>query len=214
MERLLTVGQLAHTTGVPTKTIRYYEQVGVLPAPRRSPAGYRQYTRRDVNRLLFVRRGRALGLPLKDLKTLTAELDNGRCGTMRPQLSNLIQVQLQTVRQRIAEFQLLRLQLEQILHQTSTQPALDPAERCQCLDLDAAPTREGTPHSCTSILGEKPMDTQNPLEAFTIVPTTSGNGETHCRCGCDCELPLTQLSRPKDALGRIGDEENEPAKQQ
>lgn len=48
MERPLTVGQLARATGVSAKTIRYYEQVGVLPAPRRSEAGYRQYSRYDV----------------------------------------------------------------------------------------------------------------------------------------------------------------------
>ena len=50
MERPLTVGQLAHATGVPAKTIRYYEQVGVLPEPRRSGAGYRHYSRSDVHR--------------------------------------------------------------------------------------------------------------------------------------------------------------------
>jgi MerR family transcriptional regulator, gold-responsive activator of gol and ges genes len=64
MERPLTVGQLAHATGVSAKTIRYYEQIGVLPAPRRSAAGYRQYSRHDVHRLLFIRRARALGLSL------------------------------------------------------------------------------------------------------------------------------------------------------
>ena len=60
MERPLTVGQLAHATGVPAKTIRYYEQVGVLPVPRRSATGYRHYSRHDVHRLLFIRRARAL----------------------------------------------------------------------------------------------------------------------------------------------------------
>src|SRR5262249_42436407 len=45
MERPLTVGQLARATGVPAKTIRYYEQVGVLPVPRRSATGYRHYSR-------------------------------------------------------------------------------------------------------------------------------------------------------------------------
>jgi len=56
MERPLTIGQLAHATGVPAKTIRYYEQIGVLPAPRRSAAGYRHYSRHAVHRLLFMRR--------------------------------------------------------------------------------------------------------------------------------------------------------------
>lgn len=48
----LTVGQLAHATGVPAKTRRYDEQVGVLPVPRRSATGYRQYAQRDVHRPL------------------------------------------------------------------------------------------------------------------------------------------------------------------
>jgi DNA-binding transcriptional MerR regulator len=64
MERPLTVGQLARATGVPAKTIRFYEQVGVLPVAERSESRYRQYSRRDVDRLVFIRRARALGLSL------------------------------------------------------------------------------------------------------------------------------------------------------
>ena len=107
MERPLTVGQLARATGVPAKTIRYYEQVGVLPVPRRSDAGYRHYSRHDVHRLLFIRRARALGLSLANLKALTAELDSGECLTMRPRLHALVTEQLRTVQQQIAEFQCL-----------------------------------------------------------------------------------------------------------
>jgi DNA-binding transcriptional MerR regulator len=102
MERPLTVGQLAHATGVPAKTIRYYEQVGVLPVPKRSGAGYRQYSRHDVHRLLFIRRARALGLSLANLKALTAELDSGECLTLRPRLHALVLEQLRTVQRHIA----------------------------------------------------------------------------------------------------------------
>ena len=90
MERPLTVGQLARATGVPAKTIRYYEQVGVLPVPRRSDAGSWHYSRHDVHRLLFIRRARALGLSLARIKALTAELDSGECLTMRPRLHALV----------------------------------------------------------------------------------------------------------------------------
>src|SRR6266852_9137131 len=106
MERPLTVGQLARATAVPTKTIRYYEQVGVLPVARRSAAGYRQYAQRDVHRLLFIRRARALGLSLPSIKALTAALDSGQCLAMRPQLTHLVTAQLRTVREQIVEFQL------------------------------------------------------------------------------------------------------------
>jgi DNA-binding transcriptional MerR regulator len=60
MEPSLSIGQLASATGLAAKTIRYYEQMGVLPGPRRNAAGYRQYERRDVHRTLFIRRARAL----------------------------------------------------------------------------------------------------------------------------------------------------------
>jgi DNA-binding transcriptional MerR regulator len=65
MAQALRIGQLAQATGVSAKTIRYYEQVGVLPAPSRSGAGYRQYTPQGVHRLRFIRRARGLGLPLR-----------------------------------------------------------------------------------------------------------------------------------------------------
>lgn len=201
MQQLLTVGQLARAAGVSTKTVRYYEQVGVLPVPRRSPSGYRQYVRRDVHRLLFFRRARALGLPLKNLKTLTGESENGQCEAVRSHLSNLIQAQLQTVQQRIVEFQLLHRQLEQALHQLSTVPPSDSAEGCQCLDLDAAPPQESSP-----------PDTQKTLEALTILAATSGDHDGQCGCGCGCELPLTQVSRSQEAAEHVSDEESEPSK--
>jgi DNA-binding transcriptional MerR regulator len=115
MAHALTVGQLAHATGVPAKTIRYYEQVGVLPTPSRSAAGYRQYAQRDVHRLLFIRRARALGLSLLSIKALTAGLDDGQCLTMRPRLQAVVTEHLRTLQQQIAEFQLLEQQLMQVL---------------------------------------------------------------------------------------------------
>ena len=136
MERPLTVGQLARATGVPAKTIRYYEQVGVLPVPRRSGSGYRHYSRHDVHRLLFIRRARALGLSLATLKMLTAELDSGECLTMRPHLQALVTEQLRTVREQIAEFQLLERQLAQVLQRLQTAAPVHHADVCRCLDSD------------------------------------------------------------------------------
>src|SRR5215470_15312560 len=134
MERPLTVGQLARATGVPAKTIRYYEQVGVLPEPRRSGAGYRHYSRHDVHRLLFMRRARALGLSLASLKALTAELDSGECVTMRPRLYQLVTEQLRTVQQQIAEFHVLERQLAQVLLRLQTTAPVSHANGCQCLE--------------------------------------------------------------------------------
>ena len=146
MERPLTVGQLARATGVPAKTIRYYEQVGVLPVPRRSGAGYRHYSRHDVHRLLFIRRARALGLSLANLKALTADLDSGECLTMRPRLHALVTEQLRTVQQQIAEFQLLERQLAQVLQRLQTAAPTPHTDGCRCLDSDTPEAQEPLQH--------------------------------------------------------------------
>ena len=202
MERPLTVGQLARATGVPAKTIRYYEQVGVLPVPRRSDAGYRHYSRHDVHRLLFIRRARALGLSLANLKALTAELDSGECLTMRPRLYALVTEQLHTVRQQIAEFQLLERQLAQVLHRLQTTAPTSHAEGCQCLGSGVSEEQERHPVSLSQ-KGET-MATST-LEPFTILPPSALSetaSDESCGCGCGCGSSLTQLALPQDTTDR------------
>jgi len=134
MEQPLTVGQLASAAGVPAKTIRYYEQIGVLPVAQRSAAGYRQYSRHDIHRLVFIRRARALGLSLAHVKVLTAELDGEQCATMRPRLQILVTEQLRAVRQQIVEFQVLEHQLAQVLQRLQTITTVPHTNGCRCLD--------------------------------------------------------------------------------
>jgi DNA-binding transcriptional MerR regulator len=138
MERPLTIGQLAEAVPLSAKTIRYYERVGVLPTPSRNAAGYRQYTRHDLHRLQFLSRARALGLPLADLKTLTAGLDTGPGATLRPQLETAITGQLRGVRRRIGELQLLERELAQLLDRLQTRAADRHAGGCRCLDNASA----------------------------------------------------------------------------
>jgi DNA-binding transcriptional MerR regulator len=201
MERPLTVGQLALATGVPAKTIRYYEQVGVLPVPRRSDAGYRHYSRHDVHRLLFIRRARALGLSLTKLKALTTELDSGECLTMRPRLQALVTEQLRTVQQQIAEFHVLERQLAQVLQRLQTTAPTSHANGCQCLGSDTPEAQELHPISIRR-KGD-PMATST-LEPFTIlVSEATDASEERCGCGCGCGASVTQLALPQD----VGDRE-------
>lgn len=62
MARKLTIGQLSNLAGLPTKTIRYYEDLAVLPPPDRSDSGYRLYSDIDVRRVELVRRARTLDM--------------------------------------------------------------------------------------------------------------------------------------------------------
>lgn len=73
----MQIGQLAKRSGIPTDTVRYYERNGLLPAPARRASGYRDYTQDDVRRLRFVRRAKALGFNLSEIRELL-ELSNHR----------------------------------------------------------------------------------------------------------------------------------------
>jgi Cu(I)-responsive transcriptional regulator len=73
--RSFTIGELAQATGTRAETIRYYERIGLLPAPARSAGNYRLYRPRDVERLAFVRRGRDLGFTIEEIRALLALAD-------------------------------------------------------------------------------------------------------------------------------------------
>jgi DNA-binding transcriptional MerR regulator len=143
MAQGLRIGQVAEATGVPAKTIRYYEEVGVLPRPGRTAAGYRQYSRARVHHLRFIRRARALGLPLQDLKALTAALDGGPPATLRPRLLELVRAQLLGVQRQITELRLLQRHLEEVLRRLPARSRSDRAEGCRCLEVDV-PRRRAT----------------------------------------------------------------------
>jgi len=140
MPQVLKIGQLAQATGVSAKTIRYYEQVGVLPPANRTAAGYRQYAEQGLHRLLFIRRVRTLGLSLQNLKSLTAALDDGPRATVRPRLLGLVREQLSAVQQQISDLHFFQQQLEQIVQRLLMPPPADHSGGCRCLEIDDVPT--------------------------------------------------------------------------
>ncbi|NQV47760.1 MAG: Cu(I)-responsive transcriptional regulator [Rhodospirillaceae bacterium] len=66
----MNIGYVAEQTGVPAKTIRYYEEVGLIPPTRRAENGYRDYSDTDVETLRFIQRARRLGFSIKDVGNL------------------------------------------------------------------------------------------------------------------------------------------------
>jgi MerR family transcriptional regulator, copper efflux regulator len=141
MAASLTIGQVAKTSGIAAKTIRYYEEIGVLPAPSRAASGYRLYDQPGVERLRFVRRARSLGLPLQQLKTLMGTLSSEPHLAFRPRLRALVRTQLDAVTNQIAELEGLRQQLEQILQRMRTSVYRPHAGACQCLGTKNGPER-------------------------------------------------------------------------
>jgi DNA-binding transcriptional MerR regulator len=139
MAQTVTIGQVAKATGVAAKTIRYYEQIGVLPVPGRTVSGYRQYDESAVERLRFVSRARSLGLPLQRLRALTSTLDGAPRAALRPRLFALLQEQLSAVQRKIAELEALRQQLEQVSHRMLTSAQRRHTGMCRCLQAEDTP---------------------------------------------------------------------------
>jgi MerR family mercuric resistance operon transcriptional regulator len=71
----VSIGALSKRTGVNIETIRYYERIGVMPAPERTEGGFRTYREDHLKRLSFIRRGRELGFSLADLRGLLRLVD-------------------------------------------------------------------------------------------------------------------------------------------
>jgi DNA-binding transcriptional MerR regulator len=73
----LTIGRLGKTTGTNIETIRYYEKIGLLPAPERTTGNYRSYADSHVGRLGFIRRARELGFSIEDVRELLELVSHG-----------------------------------------------------------------------------------------------------------------------------------------
>lgn len=108
----MRIGELGQATGVDIETIRYYERVGLLPAPVRQANGYRAYGPAHVERLAFIRHCRALDIPLAEVRRLLDFLDrpSSDCGNV----NRLIDEQIARVRARLRSMQALERQLQRL----------------------------------------------------------------------------------------------------
>jgi DNA-binding transcriptional MerR regulator len=134
----MRIGDLARACGLSTKTIRFYEGRGLLPAPPRTPGGFRDYPPEAAHRLRFSRDAQGAGLTLAEIAGVLALRDSGQapCG----QVAALIAERLTQIEQRLADLHATRTVLRQLAHRAAD---LDPgtcAEADICTILAGPPT--------------------------------------------------------------------------
>lgn len=105
----MQIGELAKTTSVDIPTIRFYEQEGLLPAPPRTEAGYRQYGATHREALQFIRHCRSLDLSLPEIRSLLNYREHPELAC--DEINQLVSSHVEQVRQRIAQLQQLEQQL-------------------------------------------------------------------------------------------------------
>ena len=103
----ITVKQVAERVGLPSRTVRYYDRIGLVPAEQRSEAGYRLYSAEDEGRLRFIRQAKALGFSLEQIRGLLAAAEGG-CGETLPELQRLLARHIEQIDARIRELEAFR----------------------------------------------------------------------------------------------------------
>lgn len=133
----MKIGQLAERTGVSTKAIRYYEDIGVLPPARREPNGYRVYDNATADRIGFIQDAQSAGMSLVEIQMILGLRDHGEstCGHVIATL----QTQLADVERQMDDLERTRARLDEIIQRAQR---LDPADcddpnRCQTIPRGA-----------------------------------------------------------------------------
>ena len=134
----MLIRELAHRTGVSTKTIRYYESIGLLPSPQRASNHYRIYTDADVDLLRFIVGARSLGYPISEIVQFIAARDHGSLPCQQVLAS--LEVRLHEIERRITDLQVVRATLERIQHEAQARPQPPTCDdQCVCHMLTLVP---------------------------------------------------------------------------
>lgn len=108
------ISELAESAGVPTSTVRYYERVGLLSTPSRTPTGYRDYGEDAAARLLFIARARRMGLSCEQVTSLLPVWAGTNCGATQERVTRLIEDKQADIAHRIAELEQFSAQLDDV----------------------------------------------------------------------------------------------------
>lgn len=106
---LLKIGELKNRSGISVKTIRYYEELGLIEAAGRTEGGFRLFTLESIARLAFIKRSQSLGLSLQEIGEILQIHDQGKlpCHEVKQKL----QAKVLEIEQRVAELEILKRQL-------------------------------------------------------------------------------------------------------
>ena len=125
----LTIGRLSRLTGVNIENIRYFEKVGLLPAPPRTEGGHRSYGTEHMRALAFIRRGRELGFTPDDVRALLELRQPGKASCR--EVREIAAHHLERVRAKIIDL----TRLERLLAETIDQCSGEAAPQCPVLDM-------------------------------------------------------------------------------
>ncbi len=114
----MLIGELSRRTGCVIETIRFYERIGIMPAPPRSPGGHRIYSEGDEKRLTFIRRGNQLGFTLDEVRGMLGMVDGGDYSCEDIQVITLAHIE--DIKRKIDDLGKIKKVLEAMARQCAT----------------------------------------------------------------------------------------------
>lgn len=189
----MRIAEVAGRSGFSAATLRYYEQLDLLPAPQRTAAGYRVYDASVLDRLAFIARAKMLGCSLEEVADLMPDWDGGRCAPVKDRLRELAAAKLGDARARAAGLVALTADLRRILATLGAHTPDGPCDpECGCV-VEPSVAPAPTPGTCTLDVGRMPGRLQEwrDLVAHVVdrVPIEGGT-----RLQLDPGAPLDQLA--------------------
>lgn len=135
------IGELSQRTGVPARTIRYYEDIGLLSPASRGENRYRLYDQKDAERLRFIKSARALDFSLQEIAQILAARDRHEppCG----HVMDLIQNHIDEVERRIQELETLRSELTHLYVAGQGLPEDIHMRSCVCHLIQVSGSKKG-----------------------------------------------------------------------
>ncbi|MGH2398114.1 MAG: heavy metal-responsive transcriptional regulator [bacterium] len=125
----MRIGEFAKKAGVSAKTIRYYEEIGLLPPAPRTESSYRQYAEKDVERLEFIRSAKGLGVSLDEIKEVLAFRDRGTYPC--PYVLTLINAKVEEIESRIQGLRMLARDLRRLRKAADSIPRGESAKKAR-----------------------------------------------------------------------------------
>ncbi len=177
-ETALKIGEVARLVDVPAKTLRYYEEIGLISPARRTDAGYRLYGWRELEQIEFIRRAKLMGLTLEQIRGLIEIAEEGISSEVLRHLDELLKRKLEETERKLEELRSFR---ESLLEYRERAAIAEEQGACRCAERGAGEfcgcvtaTVEGVTLPGLRVVRENERALQDVGE------------RERCRCGC-CE---------------------------
>ncbi len=116
-EEYISIGDLAKTIGLTTRTLRYYEEMGIMSTPRRLEGGIRAYTPKEVRKLKFILKLKELGLTIKEMQELDAAYASAKqTDKIIPRLVEMLDYHINNLDDKITKLASLRKEIVSYRH--------------------------------------------------------------------------------------------------